>query len=118
MQAAEDVLERRDLDQRVDGAEALLRELHERGARLGVGDVGGPRRDLLARRIELGGAASRVAWVRAAITTFAPSRSALATHSRPRPTPTPVTMTVFPWRIMGAHPSTRRAEFRPPRTAG
>ena len=38
--------------------------------------------------------------VRAATTTDAPSRRALAAHSRPSPPPTPVTITVLPSRII------------------
>ena len=56
---------------------------------------------MLAARVELGGGGTRGSRRScAASTTLAPSRRALAAHSRPRPPPTPVTTTVFPLRII------------------
>ena len=94
LEAAEHVLEGH-LDQRVDRAEALLGQRHERLAGLGVVDVGDPVGDSVAARVELGRRSPRGSSVRAAMTTLAPSRGGGALT--PQPPPTLVTMTVFPW---------------------
>jgi hypothetical protein len=54
VQAAEHVLERGHLDQRVDSAEAVLGRLDQRRARVRVGDVRGLGGHALAGRVELG----------------------------------------------------------------